>query len=435
MPCQSVAWTDRQIQRLTRLLTQLTNDIIIIHSQTWTKNRQETVKKVLLKLQRPLLSNDIMKFVGLVSISLVLKCVITNALVFPTQRSMPFKQSGKALARSSLFSKSDSSVEEVVYTLSPLFNFSNIDENDVSNFERIDDAIMGGISLSSIRQNAGENFARWSGICRIDGGGFCGTRTLPFKTPLFVEDAEGIYLSCRLTSDDEPERRIWKVTTRTEESRSEQLYQSMFDLPKTNENNDFNIIKIPFEKFVQVRGPRIVEGGPNLNTKNGLFQIGLALSKFQISSNGTQIEDFRPGYFELQLKEIGFYKTGESPVSVAFPGTLGKKEAERKKPLILKILGPIAKTLFSEKRRRRASAMRLLKKRGFTRYQASLFGLQLRANRNGWPVAIAQSIVILMQEAATKILFWTLRIGLVYPITLLRKVAGLFIKAKRPVQG
>ena len=294
---------------------------------------------------------------------------------------------------------------------------------------------MGGISLSAIKQNQDEDFARWSGICRVDGGGFCGTRTLPFQSPIKVQDAEGIYLCCRLTSDDEPERRIWKVTTRTEESRNEQLYQAMFELPKTNEENDWNMVKVKFSDFVQVRGPRIVENGPKLNTKSGLFQIGMALSKFQISSNGTQIEDFRPGYFELQVKEIGMYKSGDSPLDIAFPGTLEKKEADRKKPLILKILAPIAKVFFSEKRRRRASAMRILKQRGFNKYQASLFGLKLRAKRNGWPLAIAQSVGILLQETVRKVLFWTLRIALVYPILVLRKFIGLIKTSKKKCSG
>lgn len=50
----------------------------------------------------------------------------------------------------------------------PVFDFTN--PTTVNKFERIDDAIMGGISLSSMKQSEKENFARWSGICRIDGG-------------------------------------------------------------------------------------------------------------------------------------------------------------------------------------------------------------------------------------------------------------------------
>jgi hypothetical protein len=53
-------------------------------------------------------------------------------------------------------------------TYLPIFDFA--DETTVNRFERIDDAIMGGISLSSLKQSPNESFARWSGICRLDGG-------------------------------------------------------------------------------------------------------------------------------------------------------------------------------------------------------------------------------------------------------------------------
>ena len=53
---------------------------------------------------------------------------------------------------------------------SPIFDFANRQEQAVNKFERIDDAIMGGISLSSLKQLPDEDFARWSGICRLDGG-------------------------------------------------------------------------------------------------------------------------------------------------------------------------------------------------------------------------------------------------------------------------
>jgi hypothetical protein len=60
--------------------------------------------------------------------------------------------------------------EETASTYKPIFNFAEDSEEAVSKFERIDDAIMGGISLSALKQLPGEAFARWSGICRLDGG-------------------------------------------------------------------------------------------------------------------------------------------------------------------------------------------------------------------------------------------------------------------------
>jgi hypothetical protein len=180
--------------------------------------------------------------------------------------------------------------------------------------------------------------------------GFCGTRTLPFEEPLTVGESEGLYLLCRLTSDDEPERRVWKVTTRSEKSRGEQLYQAMFELPKTTDKEEWSRVTIPFSSFIQVRGPRVVEGGAPLDTTGGLFQIGISLSKFQISKDGAEIENFRPGYFELQMKEIGVYAGGKMDVKINAPSTLAKEQAERKRPLLLKIIFPLANIFFSEKR-------------------------------------------------------------------------------------
>jgi hypothetical protein len=245
-------------------------------------------------------------------------------------------------------SSSENGAAEATHTT--IFDFASTDQNAVDKFERIDDAIMGGISLSSLKQSPDEDFATWSGICRLDGGGFCGTRTLPFQEPIRVgNEAEGIYLLCRLTSDDEPERRVWKVTTRSEQSRGEQLYQSMFELPKPVEG-DWNRVKIPFSSFIQVRGPRVVEGAPPLDVSNGLFQIGISLSKFSIARNVTEVPNFRPGYFELQIKEIGGYTQKKESLELATPATLSKREAAKKKPLVLKIILPLAKIFFSEKR-------------------------------------------------------------------------------------
>ena len=164
-----------------------------------------------------------------------------------------------------------------------------------------------------------------------------------------VGGADGLYLKCRLTSDDEPERRIWKVTTRTEKSRGEQLYQAMFDLPKTPEN-EWSQVHIPFSSFLQVRGPRLVEGAEPLNATGGLFQVGISLSKFQMAKNVAELENFRPGYFELQLQDIGVYKNGDIIETVVSPTTLDKAEAAKRRPLLLKILLPVAKVFFSEKR-------------------------------------------------------------------------------------
>jgi hypothetical protein len=151
-----------------------------------------------------------------------------------------------------------------------IFDFS-VNET-LSKIDRLDDVIMGGISSSNVVKNKNDDFARWAGVCRTDGGGFCGFRTNPFETPLNVGDADGFYMTCRLASDEESQRRVWKVTTRVEQSRGEQLYQAPFDL--VQKGDEWSTIKVPFSSFRLVRGPRTVPDGEPLNTTGGLYQFG-----------------------------------------------------------------------------------------------------------------------------------------------------------------
>jgi hypothetical protein len=175
-------------------------------------------------------------------------------------------------------------------------------------------------------------------------------RTLPFKEPIAVGDADGLYLECKLASDDEPERRVWKITTRVESSRGEVLYQAPFSFEASGE--EFVRVKVPFERFRLVRGPRMIPDGPPLNVTGGLFQIGMTLSKFVFGENMGEMQDFRPGFFELQLKEIGLYKEQAATAmdALASPQVLSEEEAKRRRPLLLKVLFPLSKLFFSEDR-------------------------------------------------------------------------------------
>jgi hypothetical protein len=82
-------------------------------------------------------------------------------------RSQPVRLSK---ARSLVLHSTTSNKESSTAAYKPIFNFSDVDGDAVSKFERIDDAIMGGISLSALKQLPEESFARWSGICRVEGG-------------------------------------------------------------------------------------------------------------------------------------------------------------------------------------------------------------------------------------------------------------------------
>jgi len=301
-------------------------------------------------------------------------------------------------------------------------------------------------------------------------------RTLPFQDkPLLVKadnlDGNGVYLDVKLNSDDEPQRRMWKLTMRTDSSRGEMVYQAPFDLAAfateaSSKGEDWTRVKVPFETFQLVRGPRLIVDGPKLDLEGGIFQIGMTLSKFKIAVNTTVLEDFRAGYFELLIQQIGFYKDDEVEQdevaevvevaeagaeteaeavgvaealvqaveqvvkSVEVPDTLSKKEAEKKRPLPLKILLPIAKILFSETANRRKSAMGILRnKRNMTRSQAIMFGMKSRAKSMGWIPSIGKTVGILSVDSARTIVKNFLKVLFLLPLRLVGKVVLMVKKA------
>ncbi len=308
-------------------------------------------------------------------------------------------------------------------------------------------------------------------------------RTLTFREPLQVvnagvdadvdadnnADADGLYVKCRLASDNEPNRRVWKMTIRTDSSRGELVYQSQFDIPqstsfkspfsfeeeteKEEQDQDqdqeelYHTIFVPFASFQQVRGPRIVpNGGEPLDLSKGIYQIGMTMSKFQMGLNTTELDNFRAGYFDLHIQQIGLYSDCDSkegatetatetetenaqPASTPTPTptstsiqTLTKKEMLQKRPLIFKILLSISKIFFSEQANRRKSAMNILRqKRNMSRIQAIQFGLRSRRQSMGLISSVGKTLSILGIDTFRAVLTNVLKVALVYPLTFIRK--------------
>lgn len=166
-----------------------------------------------------------------------------------------------------------------------------------------------------------------------------------------VADTDGFYVTCRLASDDDTDRRVWKMSTRTRPDRGELLYQAPFLLRKTIED-DWCRVKVPFNSFVCVRGPRIIPDGPPFNATTGIYQIGMTMSKFVFGADLKELENFRDGFFEFQMKEIGVYRDEDivNKTAIVEPKVLSKEESRDKRPLILKILLPLTRIVFSEAR-------------------------------------------------------------------------------------
>jgi len=331
-----------------------------------------------------------------------------------------------------LSNSASSFLQPLLATHAPIFDFTLSDaaakEKSVDSFERIDDAIMGGISLSALRHVPDTNYSSWSGVCRTDGGGFCGMRTLPFVTPLNATDFDGVYIDCQLASDDEADKRMWGLTVRTDTSRGEQVYKAQFNLQSAideakSKGDVYAHMKVPFDSFQLVRGPRLIPDGPPLDVSGGIFQIGLTLSKFKMAVNTAELEDFRAGYFEMRIRQIGFYNDiSEGDASSSrpeVPDTLSKKEAESKRPLLLKVFLPVARIFFSEKAQRRRSAMRILREeRNLSRGKAILFGISARKKRMGLLPSLLKTIVILSIDSFRAVTFQVLKIFIGYPLRL-----------------
>ena len=299
---------------------------------------------------------------------------------------LSYRNSIWAATKSSFGSSASPAIRKQLF---PLLDFRRNGTIDL--IDRLDDAIMGGISTSYVRQ--GTSFAIWSGVCRTDGGGFCGFRTNTFRNPLLLNDtlfqmaSDGFYLRCRLVSDNEADRRVWKLTTRTKPDRGELLYQApirlteaanQYSKPVERNLSDWVTVYAPFDSFRLVRGPRIIENGPFLNISKGIYQIGMSMSQFLFaaSSNSTEktLSNFRDGYFELHIEEIGVYVNSDpssrNDVShfkansmltttllnsqlqdCSLPlNVYSKPEMKEQQPTLLKFLILISKIFFSERR-------------------------------------------------------------------------------------
>ena len=121
---------------------------------------------------------------------------------------------------------------------------------------------------------------------------------------------------------------------------------------------------VPLDSFKLVRGPRIIPDGPPLNVSGGIYQLGMTMSKFVFNTTTTELDNFRDGYFDFHIREIGLYKTTPSmqqlsSISTAAttirtetlaPKIFTKDETKKNRKVPLKILLLVAKIFFSEQR-------------------------------------------------------------------------------------
>jgi hypothetical protein len=159
--------------------------------------------------------------------------------------------------------------------------------------------------------------------------------------------------------------------------------------------------------------------------------------------NTTEIDNFRSGYFELQIQRIGFYTTAtysgnaekndvavndmssnnSSSMMVVVPDTLSKSESMKRRPIVLKLLLPMIRLILgTEQTSRRKSAMRILRTfRGMSRLRAIRFGFQYHRKSFGTlgSSSIGKTMRILIVDAFRTVIRNALMITLVYPLRLM----------------
>ena len=275
----------------------------------------------------------------------------------------------------------------------------------LASFERIDDAVMGGISLSKLVDPGARkaDAVTWRGIVRTEGGGFCGTRTLPFVEPLNLTGFSGLYITCALTSDQDADRRVWKVVLRTKDgTRGEVVYQAPFKInPRLS---GLQRILVPFDAFKLVRGPRLVPNAPPVDSSatGTIYQIGLTASKFEMSAVPKELPNFRSGYFQLDIGEIGAYARDEKAevADAEAPASLSADEKMAGQPVAVKTLRRVLNVFFNERLRRRGRASDMLAERGLTRRDRARFGFRVRRQQGRNVVVNAATVVAIPTKAA-----------------------------------
>jgi hypothetical protein len=154
----------------------------------------------------------------------------------------------------------------------------------------VDDVVMGGVSVSSIRLEAGR--AVFTGLVSTNNnGGFASVRTRNFEPPLDLSGKLGLEL--RLKGDGQR----YKFLVRDDSTWDSVAFAHSFNTVK----NQWITVRIPFAQLVPVMRAKTLKDGRSLDTRR-IRALQLMLSKFEY--DGALNPAFTPGEFRLELATI-----------------------------------------------------------------------------------------------------------------------------------
>jgi len=162
----------------------------------------------------------------------------------------------------------------------------------IGKFEKFDDQIMGGMSQSAILSygEGEQGHAAFTGVVRVEGGGFCGSRMKLLNDPMDLSAYAGLYIKAQ------GDGKTYKLNCRTTPTAGESIYQAEFTPP---EGPEWSTIRIPWTAFRLVKRAVPVEGAPPLPATT-VYQLGFVLSKFSFGEDDFN-DKFSAGSFRLKV--------------------------------------------------------------------------------------------------------------------------------------
>ncbi len=174
-----------------------------------------------------------------------------------------------------------------------IFDFSQPSLELEQTWGALDDVVMGGVSASSLRSQAGS--ALFTGYVSTDkSGGFASVRTRNFEPALNVSNYSGFEL--RVNGDGQR----YKFLVRDEDSWDSVAFAASFDTVA----NEWITIRLPFVELVPVFRAKTVSNSRPLNAAR-VRSLQLMLSKFEY--DGALNPRFAAGEFRLNVGAIAVY--------------------------------------------------------------------------------------------------------------------------------
>ena len=180
-----------------------------------------------------------------------------------------------------------------------LFDFSDPNSESNSNWNAVNDVVMGGVSQSGFHHS--DRQAIFSGRVSTDNnGGFASVRTPNFEPPLDLADYKGIEL--KIKGDGKRYKFITRCEGKWDGISYNHSFDTVYDFPIT--------VRIPFEELRSVfRAKTVPEAGSFDSSK--VYALQLMLSKFEY--DGELNPKFEPGNFTLAIESIKAYGGSVKP--------------------------------------------------------------------------------------------------------------------------